>query len=398
MRTIYSLLIITLILASCSKKKTNSLNKVLESNDTSILKEKKIELDKELQKLNKQINQLNEKLESLNPDKKIPLITIYPIEEEIFTHYLELQGNVKTKQNVLIYPEVSGLLQKILVEKGQQVAKGQLLAVIDDGGMQQQLAQAEAMALLTKTTYDRQKRLWDQKIGSEIQYLQVKTDYLTSKNLVEQLTKQLEKYKITAPFAGVIDDVIKDEGTIIAPGQGSEVFRIVNLDNMYVETDVPETYLKNVTKGKTVVVNFPILGTTINSKIRQAGNFINPSNRTFKIEVPVPNKSDNIKPNLTARLKINDYTNGEAILIPLSIISENAAGQQYVYAISGEVNKEKGTYGKAVQRLIAVGKTQGDRIEVLDGINVGDKIVLEGARSVKNNQEVKIAHKDQKVK
>ena len=121
MRTIYSILIIILTLASCSKKKTNSLNKVLESNDTSILKEKKIELDKELQKLNKQINQLNEKLESLNPDKKIPLITIYPIEEEIFTHYLELQGNVKTKQNVLIYPEVSGLLQKILVEKGQQV-------------------------------------------------------------------------------------------------------------------------------------------------------------------------------------------------------------------------------------------------------------------------------------
>ena len=97
-------------------------------------------------------------------------------------------------------------------------------------------------------------------------------------------------------------------------------------------------------------------------------------------------------------MKINDYTNREAKLIPLSIISENAAGQQYVYAISGEVNKEKGTYGKAVQRLIAVGKTQGDRIEVLDGINVGDKIILEGARSVKNNQEVKIAHKDQKVK
>ncbi len=394
MRKIYSIFIVTLVLASCSPKKSGgSLEEVLASNDIATLQAKKADLDQQQQELNAQINQLNEKLESLNPDRKIPLITTFAANEQVFTHYLELQGNVKTKQNVLIYPEMAGLLQEVLVEKGDKVSKGQLLAILDDGGMQEQLAQAEATAQLAETTYQRQKRLWDQKIGSEIQFLQTKTEYLARKNSVEQLKKQLGKFKITAPFSGVIDDVIKDEGTIIAPGQGSEVFRIVNLNNMYIETDVPETYIKNVTPGKEVKIDFPVLGQTMDSKVRQTGNFINPSNRTFKVEIAVPSGNKNVKPNLTARLKINDYTNDNAVLIPLSIISENAAGEQYVYAITNKAKKEKGTYGKAVQRIISVGKTQGDQIEVLDGIKAGDEIVLEGARSVKNDQEVKISTK-----
>ena len=393
MRKIYSLLIVTLILVSCGKKETGSLEEILKSEDRKEVQKKKDELDLELGKLTEKVNQINKRLEELNPDKNIPLITTFSIEKKEFVHYLELQGNVKTKQNVLIYPEMAGLLKKVYVTKGQKVTKGQLLAKIDDGGVQQQLAQAEVSAELAKTTYERQKRLWDQQIGSEIQFLQTKTDYLAQKNAVEQLKKQLGKSEITAPFDGVIDDIIKDEGTIVAPGQGAEVFRIVNLNNMYIETDVPETYIKNITKGKKVVVDFPILGTSVDSKIRQAGNFINPANRTFTVEIGVPSKTKNVKPNLTARLKINDYTNENAILIPSSIISENASGEQYVYAITNKENKDGVTYGKAVQRFITVGKTQGDEIEVLSGINPGDEIVKEGARSVKNEQAVKIDQK-----
>lgn len=396
MRKIYSIFIMTLVLVSCGKNETGSLDEVLNSKDVKVIQAKKTELDTKQQELAAQIKQLNEKLEELNPDKNIPLITTFQAKKSVFTHYLELQGNVMTKQNVLIYPEMAGLLKEVYVTEGQRVAKGDLLATIDDGGMQQQLAQTEATAELAKTTYERQKRLWDQKIGSEIQYLQAKTDYLAKKNAVEQLKKQLDKAKITAPFDGVIDDVIKDEGTIVAPGQGAEVFRIVNLNNMYIQTDVPETYVKSITKGKEVVINFPILGTTVDSKIRQAGNFINPANRTFKVEIPVPNNSKNVKPNLTARLKINDYTNDDAILIPLSIISENAQGQQYVYAVTGIQKKGNVTYGKAVQQIIKVGKTQGDDIEVLEGINVGDQIIDAGARTVKNNQEVKITTEEKK--
>ncbi len=154
---------------------------------------------------------------------------------------------------------------------------------------------------------------------------------------------------------------------------------------MYIETDVPEGYITSINKGKSVEVNFPVLGKKISSKIRQAGSFINPANRTFKIEIGVPNKDRSIKPNLTARLKINDYTNPNAILIPQSIISENANGEQYVYVIE---KKE----GKLItkQVIIKTGKVQGDVVEIIEGLVKGDNIVMEGARTVINGQEVKV--------
>jgi len=394
MRTIYSLLIATFLFISCGKKE-ETIETVLASKDVKEVRAKKAQLDLEVKELTDQIKQLNDRIAKLDPSEKIPLITTFIAKQDVFNHYLELQGNVMTKQNVLIYPEVGGLLEKVFVKEGQNVTKGQVLASVDDGGATQQLAQLEVNAQLAKTTYERQKRLWDQKIGSEIQFLQAKTNYESLENQVAQAKKQLGKFNITAPFSGVIDDVIKDEGTVVGPGQGSEIFRIVNLQNMYIETDVPESYIKNVTNGKEVKVDFPILGTTVDAKIRQTGNFINPVNRTFKIEVAVPNKKGTIKPNLTAKLKINDYTNTKAILIPQSIVSENGKGQQYVYIIKNpkkvkdSQGKEK-LQGKAEQAIITTGKTQGDFIEVLTGISSGNEIVDEGARSVKEGQLVNI--------
>lgn len=296
-----------------------------------------------------------------------------------------------------------GILRRVYVKEGQRVKKGQLLATIDDGGISSQLAQLEATTDLAKTTYERQKRLWDQKIGSEIQYLQAKTNFEAQKNTINQLKSQLSKASIRAPFSGVIDDVMKEAGTVIAPGQGSEVFRIVNLNNMYVEAEVPESYIKNVTIGKNVEVYFPVLGKTVTAKIRQVGNFINPSNRAFKIEVSIPNKEGNIKPNLTARLEINDYTNTKAILIPQSIISENAEGEQYIYLIHSKKNNK---YAVAKKTIIKTGKTQGDVIEVLSTkiitekngekkvflrpMSAGSEVVSEGARSVNDGQKVEI--------
>ncbi len=172
----------------------------------------------------------------------------------------------------------------------------------------------------------------------------------------------------------------------MAAGQ-SQLIRIVNLDDMYIETDVPESYISNVTKGKDVTVDFPVLGKSISTKIRQAGNFINPDNRTFKIEVAIPNKDKTIKPNLTAKLKINDYTNENAVLIPQSIISENAEGEQYIYVVNGKNDNNEGV---AKRIIIKTGKTQGDVIEILAGIENGAEIVQEGARSVKDGQTVKV--------
>ncbi|WP_442264460.1 efflux RND transporter periplasmic adaptor subunit [Tenacibaculum sp. ZS6-P6] len=384
MRKIFIFTITTVLLASCGKK-GQSVDAVIASGNLEQIRAKKDELSTKNQEILSQIKLLDTEISKLDKNKKIPLITTINANASEFIHYLELQGNVQTKKNVLVYPEVPGQLVSVFVKEGQKVAKGQSLARIDDAGMSNQLAQLEANAALAKTTYERQKRLWEQKIGSEIQFLQAKTNFEAQTNAVTNLKKSIAKYTIRAPFAGIVDDVIKEQGTVVAPGPGAEVFRIVNLGNMYIETDVPESYISSVKKGKAVEVEFPILGKKLNSEVRQAGNFINPANRTFKVEIGVPNKDRSIKPNLTAKLKINDYTNPNAILIPQSIISENSKGEQYVYVVNTKEGKST-----AQQIIIKTGKTQGDVIEVLDGIKSGMKIINEGARSVKDSQEVKI--------
>ncbi|QTE21749.1 efflux RND transporter periplasmic adaptor subunit [Polaribacter cellanae] len=390
MKNIYLLLLTILIITSCGNKKEVSVDDVLATNDVAQIKSKKAELDTKQQALANDLKKLNDKLEDLNEDKNIPLITTYKVKEEVFNHFIELQGNVQTKQNVLVYPETPGILKNVYVKEGQRVSKGQVLAKIDDGGMSSQLAQLEANEQLAKTTYERQKRLWNQKIGSEIQFLQAETNYKSQTNAVKQLKSQLSKSTIRAPFAGIIDDVFKERGTVVAPGMGSEIFRIVNLSNMYIETEVPETYIGSITENKIVEVNFPVLGETVNSKIRQVGNFINPNNRSFKIEIGVPNLKGKVKPNLTARLKLNDYTNPNAILIPQSIISENAKGEQFIYIIKDKKNNNEAV---AKRLIIETGKTQGDMIEVLKNLPAGSEIIMEGARSVNNGQAVKVINK-----
>ena len=390
MKNTYLLILITVFLNSCSNKKEPSLEEILATNDVELLKSRKSEIDAKLEELTLDLNQLNNKLSVLNKDRNTPLITTITTSEQQFNHFIELQGNVKTKQNVLVYPEMPGILNKVYVKEGQKVKKDQILATIDDGGLSQQLMLLESNEQLAKTTFERQKRLWDQQIGSEIQYLQAKTSYDSQKNATRQLKKQLGKFTIRAPFSGIIDDVFKEKGTVVAPGPGAEIFRIINLSNMYIETDVPESYISSIKKNKMVEVNFPILGRSYDSSIRQVGNFINPSNRTFRIEVGIPNLDGAIKPNLTAKLRLNDYSNSNAILIPQSIISENAKGQQFIYVVKD--NKEKNQV-YAERLVIETGKTNGDFIEVTKNLDANVDIILEGARSVNNGQVVKVINK-----
>ncbi|MGY8943692.1 MAG: efflux RND transporter periplasmic adaptor subunit [Flavobacteriales bacterium] len=390
MKNIYLILLTALILTSCEGKKATSVAGILATNDLAQIKSKKAALDTKQQALSAELKQLNDRLDALNKDKNIPLITTFKVEETVFTHFIELQGNVQTKQNVLIYPEMPGILKSVFVKEGQLVAKGEILANIDDGGMSEQLAQLSANAQLAKTTYERQNRLWTQKIGSEMQFLQAKTSFEAQTSAVNQLKSQLKKAVIRAPFSGIIDNVFKERGIVVAPGIGSEIFRIINLSNMYIETEVPETYISSITKNKAVRVNFPVLGETVTSKVRQVGNFINPSNRSFKIEIGVPNLNGKVKPNLTAKLKLNDYTNTNAVLIPQSIISENAKGAQFIYIIK---DKKENNEAVTERLIIETGKTQGDFIEVTKNLLAGAEIVMEGARSVTNGQIVKVLNK-----
>lgn len=388
MKYIYLTLLSAILLTSCGGDKNKSIDDIIASKDITKIEAKRSELKKQQKEISGNLDKIEAELDKLSGKKVLPLITTLTIKEEAFNHFLEIQGNVKTKQNIVLYPEFSGTLTRVYVKEGQKVNKGQTLAKIDDGGLSMQLSQAKTQAALAKTTYERQKRLWDQKIGSEIQFLQAETTFKATQDAVRQLESQLGKTFVKAPFSGIIDDVISDEGSVVAPGQ-SALLRIVNLNNMYIEAEVPESHLPNVTKGKTVEVSFPALGKTIQNSIRQVGHFINPNNRAFKIEVGVPNIDGDIKPNLTGKLKINDYTNSKAILIPQSIISENSIGEQYVFIVDG-VNDNK--VGKAKKTIITTGKTQGDFIEVLTGLEAGNFVIKEGARSVQDEQEVEISN------
>lgn len=386
MKNIYTLVIGSLLILSCGGNKETTIEDVIASGDLEKIRVRRTEVVAKQQELIDAIKKLDSKIATLDITKKLSLITAVKIEESEFKHYLELQGNVSTKNLLVLYPEYSGVLSKVYVKEGQKVKKGQILAKIDDAGMSQQVAQLQIQSDLAKTTFERQMRLWEQKIGSEIQYLQAKSSYESQQKAVKQAQSQLAKTIVRAPFSGTIDDIITEQGSVVASGQ-SQLMRIINLDSMYIETDVPEKYITNVTKDKNVEVEFPVLRKTINAKVRQASDFINPANRTFKVEIAIPNKDKSIKPNLTAKLKINDYTNKKALLLPQSIISENAEGQQYVYVIAEKNNNQEAIAKKVI---IETGRTQGDVIEVLKGISNGDEIISEGARNVKDGQTVKI--------
>ncbi|MGB5202623.1 efflux RND transporter periplasmic adaptor subunit [Eudoraea sp.] len=387
MKNTILILLTSFLIISCGNGTVKSVETLIDEGNLEAIKLKKQELAEKQKILNSELRLLDSVINTKDSNSKLALVTTLNTNEQQFSHYLDLQGNVMTKQNVLIYPEMAGTLVKVYVKEGQKVNKGQLLATIDDGGMSSQLEQLKTQAALAKTTFERQKRLWEQKIGSEIQYLQAETNYQAVENSVKQAQSQLAKSNIRAPFSGIIDNVIQEQGTVVSPVNGQAVFRIVNLSDMYIEVDVPESYLNGVTVGKEVKVYFPVLGDSISSVVRQTGNFINPTNRSFRVEIAVPNKKNNIKPNLTARVQINNYSSNKAILIPQSLISENAEGEQYVY-IATEVDSND--MAVARKQIISTGLTQGDYVEVLEGINPGEQVIMEGARNVRENQKVKI--------
>jgi len=387
MKNTFIIILISLLITSCGNGTVDSVETLIAEGNLEAIKLKKQEITEKQKLLTAELRQLDSFIKIKDSNSKLALVTTIKTEEREFRHYLDLQGNVMTKQNVLIYPEMAGTLIKVYVKEGQNVKKGQLLATIDDGGMSSQLEQLKTQAALAKTTFERQKRLWEQKIGSEIQFLQAETNYQAVMNSVKQAESQLAKSNIRAPFSGIIDNVIQEQGTVVSPVSGQAVFRIVNLSDMYIEVDVPESYINGVTVGKEVNIYFPVLGDSIASTVRQTGNFINPTNRSFRVEIAVPNTKNTIKPNLTARVQINDYTNTNAILIPQSLISENADGEQYVY-VATEVDSDNMAVAK--KQIIRTGLTQGDYVEVLAGITPEVLVVMEGARNVRENQKVKI--------
>lgn len=338
----------------------------------------------QINSLNQELKEVDEAIKSLTRTEKRTLVTAFQVAAKVFDHTVDIQANIKTRQNLLLAPEFGGRLEQILVQEGQEVKKGTLLAVIDDAGLQDQLDQMKLQLELSKTTFERTQRLWDQKIGSEMMYLEAKTRYKTQQKQVAQMREQLSKTKIYAPFNGVIDEITARKGETVAPGMSS-ILRIVNLNKMYIESDVPENYLKNITKGSKAMVTIPVLNETQNTVIRQTGNFIQPSNRTFRIEAPLDNPTGLIKPNLNARLSVIDYSNPEAIMVPLRVIRENAKGETFVFVLN--TPEENGRYTSA-QQFVLLGKSQNEMVEIIEGINANDLIVDEGVSLLVDGQKV----------
>jgi len=383
--TIWTLLLtLGLVSVSCQSKSSASIDELIASNDEALLRAKRAELSAQRSLLDADIKRLDVVIASLDKSTSLPLVATYEVTPQEFNHFTSFQGTVKTMKNINVYPEIPGQLLEVMVVEGQKVEKDQVLARIDDGGLVAQLAQAKSQLLLAETVFNRQERLWSQNIGSEIQFLQAKTQFESAEKAVDALSLQAEKSVVRAPFDGTVDQIFKEPGTIVAPGMGSELFRVVNIDEVYVEVDVPETHITSISEGSKVRVNLSAIGEEIDARISRVSKVINPSNRSFSVEVPLENKSGFIRPNLMASVAINDYSNKSAIMIPQSVVSENAEGKQYCFAL------EKSAEGYVAKRLIIeTGKTSEDFIEVLEGVENGALLITEGAKKVSDNQPVK---------
>ena len=377
MKKIAILTILSFALFACGNKENNqSIESLIETKNIKALNEKKTALQAEIAKI-------EAGLATLDVKKEEALVTVATIKDTIFNHYLDIQGSVDTKENILIQPEFSGTLISLTVKAGDRVSKGQILGRVDDAGMSQQLASAENQYSLAKTTYERQKNLWDKKIGSEIQFLQAQTQMISAQKTVAQIKAQLSKTIIRAPFTGTIDEVFVEKGQVVSPSaQG--LMRIVNLANMYVATTVPESYIGKLKMGDLVDVYLTSLGKTYKGKVRQVGNFINPNNRSFGIEVSLPNPDNLLRPNQVAKLKITDYTNKNAIVVPTGVIQKDGSGSNYVYV----VQESNGKTGTAKKVIVEIGKSSENVTEIVSGLSANDIIVVEGVNSISNGMKL----------
>ena len=385
MNKIYTLLLI-IIISGCNSSRNASIESLIESGDIDELKKRKKEYVDAMNTMKVELNEINNGISLLDENERLTLVSKYEIQQTIFNTYIEAQANLKTRKNVLILPEFQGTLEKVFVSEGQKVKKGQLLAEINDSGLNEQYEQMVIQAEFAKENFERTQRLWDNNIGSEMQYLKSKTDYEASEKMVDQMKDRLSKTKIYAPFDGEIDEIISNVGSNLIPGV-SQILRLVNLDIIYAESFVSEKYISFIGEGTEAIVQIPLLNMDYRSSVNQTGNFINPSNRTFRIEVPVENFDNRIKQNLDAKIKINIYKKDDAIVIPLRIVREDALGKNFVYVMS-EDNKE-GVYLTSKQ-FITLGNKSEDKVEVTEGLDLGDIVVLEGAYSVEDSQRVKL--------
>ncbi len=331
--------------------------------------------------LNKSILAVEERIEDMDTAAVGKFITTFGASSGEFNHYFEVYGNVESDKSAIIYAENSGVVRQISVREGQEVKKGQKLVSLDTQIIDRNIDEVKTSLNLATTLYQKQKKLWDQNVGSEVQYLEAKNRMESLESSLATLEEQRNKSTVTAPFSGVVDKIYPKVGEM-AGGQ-SPIVRIVNLSEVYINADVSERYVTSIQKDDmvTVIANRT---DTVESSISKIGSFINSANRTFEIRVDINETLTSARPNSLVVLKINDYKDKDAVIIPSSIIMQDGSGRDYVFLVT---KNEKG-HDVASKTLVDVGPSYEGNTVIENGVNPGDVVVDKGSRSVRGGDKV----------
>ena len=340
-----------------------------------------------LQKIKTSITELEKEISAIDPDfakknRKATLITTINVEKKTFEHYIEVSGAVKSRKNVMISAENMGNINRIFVNEGSEVKRGQLIISMDIELYQRSLDQLKTEYALAETMFEKQSNLWDQNIGTEVQYLQAKNRKESLENQIANIKTQISKSQIRAPFAGTIESVLVREGEMAQ--MGSPLVRIVNHRDMYIKADLSESHIGKFKKGDKTIINFPSLNQTIESRISSVGQIIDIQNRTFSIEALLPITKFTIKPNLLAIVKLKDFEKEEAVVIPTKLIQKDNKGE---FVFITETDSDE-VIAKKIQ--IDRGITYKNSTMVTNGLTGKEMLIDEGFRDVANGGKVKV--------
>ncbi|HLO92488.1 MAG TPA: efflux RND transporter periplasmic adaptor subunit [Lentimicrobium sp.] len=365
------LALFVLFLASCGNGNQDK-SKQLED-----LKKQRSELDAQIHKLETDLNKGKEQA------IKTMSVQLTEIKTEPFSHFLEVQGKVDGEDNIGVSAQMPGVVTAIYVKEGDRVSRGQVLAQIESGAMQQQYESAKTQLELATSVYNKQKALWDQQIGSEIQFLTAKTNKESAEKGLAALGQQLEMSKIKSPINGAVEELNLKIGQMAQPGMPA--IRVVNFSTVKVVADIAEAYASKVKPGAKVIVSIPDLGKDIEAKVDFTSKYINPVNRTFLTEIRLKPGQIEYRANMIARVKINDYNNPEAMIIPIGVVREAADGK-YIYVAENENGKIV-----AKRRTVEIGQTYNGMAEISKGIKPGDKVITTGYNNLVEGQPLKVS-------
>jgi len=355
-----------LLILSCNPDKKAKLEKLKTQHD---------EIAEQIKTIEKEIA-----LETGKTIDKITEVSVLDLKAEEFNHYLEVQGKIDGEENVSVSPKMMGVVTSINVKEGQDVTKGQVLAQLDDAILKRSLASLDSTYLFVNNLYLKQKKLWDEKIGSEVQYLTAKNTKESVENNIKTLKEQMLSAQIISPINGTVEEIPIKIGQAVTPGV-TTAFRVVNLSKVKVLAEVAESYSAKLKTGNDVKIFFPDLDKEVISKISFSSKYINAVNRTFTVEVRLDKVDESYRANMIAVVKINDYHADSAFIVPVNII-QKISDENYIYLA------EKNTANKYVAKKVKVelGQTYNGYAEIIKGIKEGDKCIINGYQNLEDGQ------------